>query len=200
MASEARNASVAVGVFADRARELEAAAQAAELHAVSLSEAQGRAVLDLVERAFGIVDLPIPREALRGLLRGDEISEDVAAVARAEVRRLIASEVRREMQAELDAQQRALPAPESESEADGEVVDGEVLDIDVPEPVVDQLPSWESLPDDWKRRFGLHRHLGRVELARELELDRRQRERRRAGGSRRESHSPSFRHPALGGS
>jgi hypothetical protein len=191
MASEARNASVAVGVFADRARELEAAAQAAELHAVSLSEAQGRAVLDLVERAFGIVDLPIPREALRGLLRGDEISEDVAAVARAEVRRLIASEVRREMQAELDAQQRALPAPESEWEADGEVV---------PEPVVDQLPSWESLPDDWKRRFGLHRHLGRVEFARELELERRQRERRRAGGSRRESHSPSFRHPALGGS
>jgi hypothetical protein len=77
------------------------------------------------------------------------------------------------------------------------VVDGELVGIDVPESVVEALPSWDLLPEDWKQRYGLHRDVGKLEYARHVERE--ASSRRRAGVSRRVSPSPSCRHPALEG-
>lgn len=86
-AGEARNASVAVGVFADRARELEEAARVQELHEVELGERVGGLVVGLLEAVFGDLGLVVPRGLLRARLECWPGEPDVGVVelARREV-------------------------------------------------------------------------------------------------------------------
>ncbi len=159
MASEARNASVVAGVWADRARELEEAARLEELHEVALDEAQGRLLADRVTRAFGLLGLPVPGELLGVVLQGGEPDEGLVEAARSSIRRPIEAEVRREVLAELEAQRVAvaeLPAGVDDGEeiADAVVVEEEVVADDGGQ------VRFEDLPEEWKRRYRLRPDLG----------------------------------------
>jgi len=166
LASDARNASVAVGVFAERARELEEAARAEELHAVALGEAMGKLVIAAIERGFEGLGLPVPQTFVAELLRGwpAAVDEGIVDVARGDVRRAIAAEVRGELAAEAQAVravQRALPAGgEGDGGEDGDAGDvvGEVvLDVEMveeePEPELPEGVEVDEQGNRWREAF-----------------------------------------------
>jgi len=132
LASEARNASVVSGVHAERAQELESAARIEEAHSVELSQASGRLVLDLIERAFGDVGLPAPTELVRALLGRWPAEVEPEAVDRAkdDVRRTIRAEVRAELLAEMDEARLLRPAlaPGEAPEDEDDAIDAEVVE------------------------------------------------------------------------
>jgi hypothetical protein len=127
-AAESRNAMVTAKGLAERAAELEDSARAEELHAVALDDARGEQVVGMVRAMFDAVDLQVPAEVAQAVLRGEDVSSEVAAAAREQVRRVIAAEARPEILAELEAEHLARPAlPAGESAPVDEVVDGEVV-------------------------------------------------------------------------
>lgn len=141
LASEGRNASVVASVFGDRARELEAAAQAAEAHAVALVQGRGEQVAEMVKAMFAAVDLAVPPEVARAVLRGDGVTPEIASAAREQVRAKFRAEVRAEILAEIEAgrlAQLALPAGEDEDAPEDAVEDAEVVDTP---PVSAQRPD-----------------------------------------------------------
>jgi hypothetical protein len=162
-AAESRNAMVSATGFADRARDLEEAAAAAELHEVALSEAAGKLVVDLVGRAFELVGLPVPTVLMGVLLAGGEPDVGVVEQACAEVRRLIAGEVR----VELAAEEAGDPdQPEADVDAaDDSPGDGEPVPEEEEESVVESEQAGEtslSAPrrvarSDWKLPTGWDR-------------------------------------------
>ena len=134
LASESRNAAVVAGVHADRAVELEASAREQEAHEQRLAQDRGEQVIELIERGYDDLGLPVPRAFLQALLRvwPGKVDAVVIEKAREEGRRSVRGEVRTEMIAEEERARRARPAlPAGEGERDDEssdeVVDGELV-------------------------------------------------------------------------
>jgi hypothetical protein len=191
LASEARNAATVAGINADRAQELERAAREQEKHEQRLTEARAEQVVELIGQMFGAIDLTLPHDLARAVLRGEEVTPEQRKQARAQVHRQVRADLLAEFEAERLARP-ALPAPVDEIESNAtEAVDAEVVDA---EPVM----SFDELPDDWRRRYELNPSLG----VREYALAVKREERQEAEGGRRlprRSPRPSFRHPALEG-
>jgi hypothetical protein len=178
-ASEARNASVLSGQRSERARDLEAAAREQEEHESSLSEAQGRATLELIEATLSDLALTVPRELLRARLKSWPNAPEAALVdaARSEVRRAIAAEVRAEITSELreqitlelqsEPEDSAEPEPEPEAEPDPHEGRGD-------------LPPYSAVPEEIKFHFGANRVAARTEHYNNLVAER---QRQRVGGS-----------------
>jgi hypothetical protein len=198
--SEARNAAVLGGVLHDRAQEVEASARLEESHAVQLTQARGQLVLDVIERGYADLGLlPVPRTFIASLLRTWPDPVDLATIeqGRAQIERPIRAAVRAELLAEDEAERLARPALPAGEEKAEQPADDEVVDAEVVPDQCDDLPSWSDLPDDFKRRFGLHRYQGRVEWQRELQ--RRQRREQEGSGVPTRPARPDFRHPGLRG-
>jgi hypothetical protein len=62
-------------------------------------------------------------------------------------------------------------------------------------PAPDDLPPWDSLPEDWRRRYALQPTLGRYEFKNELRRRERDRQEAQAARPRRAPAAPTFRHP-----
>jgi hypothetical protein len=178
-ASEARNASVLSGQRSERARDLEAAAREHEDHESSLSEAQGKATLELIEAVLSDLALAVPRELLRARLESWPNPPDAGliAAAQAEARRALAAEVRAEITSELREQ----ISEELQSEPESDPVEPE------PEPPEGpdleghpELPAWDTLPEEIKFYYGANRLAGRTEHFNNLVAER---QRQRVGGS-----------------
>jgi hypothetical protein len=164
LASEARNASVVCGVWGDRARELEVAARSAELHEVELGEAQARLVLELAGALFDDCGLPKPDLLLRERMQRWPAPPDAATVEAAaiELRRVIRGELEAELEVEL-ARKRFVASPDAEVPV---VMDEPLVEVEAGVDGGDELPSWESLPAEWKRN--INRDLARHEYAQAL--------------------------------
>jgi len=157
LGSEAFNLSKAASALRDEARRLQDDADARELHAVALTETQGRLIVDLVGAVFDDVALPRPEGLLRARLQGwpEEPDSGVVEQAHDDVRRVIRAEVRAELLAEVEAArqaQRALPvgADEDAPVAEDAVVDAEVVEADESEVEDEDQIRWTervTLPD-----------------------------------------------------
>jgi hypothetical protein len=191
LASEARNAATVAGINADRAQELEAAAREQEKHEQKLTGQRAEEVVDLIRQMFGAVNLSLPTDLARAVLRGEEATPEQREQARAQVHR----EVRAELRIELEAERCTPPAlPTGEEIESTEVVDAEVVDAKVAEPGM----SFDELPPDWQVRYGTNPSLGMREC--DLAVKREQRQHAENGlRLPRRSPRPSFRHPALEG-
>jgi hypothetical protein len=189
LASEARNAATVAGINADRAQELERAARESEKHEQRLTDARAEQVVELVRRMFTAIDLSLPHDLARAVLRGEEVTPEQREQARAQVHRQVHAELLAEFETERLAH-RALPAPVEEIESNAtEAVDTEAVDADA-------VMSFDELPDEWRRRYELNPSLG----VREYALAVKREERQEAEGGRRlprRGPRPSFRHPAL---
>jgi len=124
---------VAFGVSVDKARELREAVQALENHQISLSEAQGRVLADVISAAFWALRLTPPAEILRHLLdqasRGETLSVPGELVDAADevLRRDLESPSQEFSQwgSPKNVRQEALPSP---VEAVAELPDAEVVE------------------------------------------------------------------------
>jgi hypothetical protein len=188
-ASEARNAATVAGINADRAKELEMAAREQEKHEQRLTDARAEQVVELVRQMFAAIDLNLPHDLARAVLRGEKPTPEQIEHARAEVNR----QVRAELRSELDAERASLRAlPTAEESEPTEVEDAEVVDD---EPVL----TFHELPPEWQQRYGLNPSLGLREYALAVKRDERQ-QAEHGGRLPRRSPRPSFRHPGLEGS
>lgn len=120
--AEARNSAVVAGSCADRARELEAAADAAELHEAALSEREGELVLEALSAVFTAIDVALPVEVAELALLGQAVPDEVAASARERVRARLRSTVEAEIHASRFVSRHPPQAGESEAESEGEPV------------------------------------------------------------------------------
>jgi hypothetical protein len=157
LASEARNAATVAGINADRAQELERAAREQEKHEQRLTEARAEQVVELIAQMFAAIDLSLPHDLARAVLRGEEVTPEQRQQARALVHRKVRAELLAELEAERPARP-ALPAPVEGESNPTETVDAEVVDA---EPVM----SFDELPDEWRRRYELNPSLGVREYA-----------------------------------
>jgi hypothetical protein len=191
LASEARNAATVAGINADRAQELERAAREQEKHEQRLTDARAEQVVGLIRAMFAAIDLTLPHDLARAVLRGEEVTPEQREQARAQVHRQVRAELLAELEAERLARP-ALPAPVEESESNAtEAVDAGIVEA---EPVM----SFDELPDEWRRRYELNPSLGLREYAVAVKREERQ-EAEQGGRLPRRSPRPSFRHPALEG-
>ncbi len=185
---------VTASAMSERAAELEHAADAAELHEATLAESHGERIVAVFEAAFAALGLPLPVAVLECALRGEVIEEELAASERELVLRGVRVEVERELEAARFEVSRpvAVTDPPGQSVKSQPVNSGEVI-----EPVEqDGLPSWESLPEEWKQRHLLNPTLARSEYARALKAE--ENAARRAGpGSSRRSRHVIPRHPGV---
>jgi hypothetical protein len=210
--TEARNAATAGGIWSDKALALDKAIVAAEGEAEVESTRLRSETLelqrDLLRATFAAIDIPVPVASMRELAvraaAGEplEVPEEIVAIDRERVR----GAIRAEHLAELTSEGWVLAdeAHGEEDEADdGEelVDDAEVVDEGEDEGLEaledDGLPSWDELPEQWKKRHALQRHLGRWEWANELA---RASARRGSPAPRRQSRwaATSMSHPELG--
>jgi hypothetical protein len=186
LATEARNASVVAGVNADRAQELERTAREQEKHEQRLTDQRAEQVVELIRAMFTAIDLNLPHDLARAVLRGEEVTPELRDQARAQVDRQVRAELRVEVRAELEAQRPALPTEEVESNP----TEAE------PNPTEDLALSFDQLPPEWQHRYALNRGLGVHEYT--LAAKREERQQAEHGGRPpRRSPPPSFRHPAL---
>jgi hypothetical protein len=154
LASEARNAATVAGVSADRAQELERSAREQEKHEQRLTEARAEQVVGLIGQMFAAVDLGLPHDLARAVLRGEEVTPELRERARAPVHR----EVRAELEAERLAH-RARPLSVEESESNPTEVESnptEEAEIVEAEPAM----SFDELPPDWQQRHWSNPSLG----------------------------------------
>jgi hypothetical protein len=189
LASEARNAATVAGVSADRAQELEAAARTQEKHERALTEETAEQVVGLIRAMFAAVDLSLPHDLARTVLKGEEVTPELREQARAQLHRQVCAEVRSELRAELEAERRELPEEESATEVESNPPEDA-------ETVTEPAMTFDELPPEWQQKYMLARSLG----VREYLLATRRGERERAeggGGLPRRAPRPSFRHPAL---
>lgn len=114
-AAESRNATVTGAAFAERAVELEAAADAAELHEAALSEAEGALLLGVLDRVFAAIDVAVPQEVVSAALVG-EVPSEVAGVAREEVRRRLRAGVEAEIEQKRFVSRHSPPEPDVDLE------------------------------------------------------------------------------------
>jgi hypothetical protein len=216
-ASEARNAAAAGGIWADKARGWDELIAAAEQHNVRITEEQMTMVVAVIELYFDAVGLPFAqgsaaRRLLAEMLRQAEAGKPVpASPALAEpayraVRDAIGAELREEIERELRdrvepdwrAEQRGLPAPDAEREAEPvEPMAGPRTVVrTVSEPVEDEVVEAEvvedePLPSGWLNMYHDETRARRAwERAKAEDLRREQREREKAA-------EPTFTEPGV---
>jgi hypothetical protein len=191
---ESRNSMVTANSLSDRARELEAAADAAELHEAAMMAGHGERIVAVFEAVFAALGLPVPVSVLECALRGEPIGEELAVGER----ELVLRGVRQVVERELETARFEVSAPAAEREPTPEVVEAEVVNSgEVIEPVGpdDGLPSWESLPPEWKKRHVSNPTLARHEYS--MALKRGENDRRRSGMPTRRSRHVIPRHPGV---
>jgi hypothetical protein len=185
LGSEARNAATVAGISADRAQELERASREHEKHEQRLTEDRAEQVVELVRKMFTAIDLNLPHDLARAVLRGEEVAPEQIEQARAEVNRQVRAELRGELDAERAAL-RALPAVE----------ESEPTEVEEAEPSAEPVLSFDQLPPEWQQRYQMNPSLGVHEYT--LAAKREERQQAEHGGRPpRRSPPPSFRHPAL---
>jgi hypothetical protein len=204
LASEARNAATVGAMHADRAMQLEEAARLAESHEIALVQGRGEQVVELVSRMFAAVGLSVPSEVAKAVLRGEEVTPEVAAAAREQVRAKFRGEARAELLAEIEAARLATPALSAGEADDGEdePVDAEIVEEveseSEPAPDEENGLSWADLPEDWKARFNLQPKLGLYEYEQSLKREDMARRQPRVSAPGR-FDAARFTHPGLTG-
>jgi hypothetical protein len=172
---------VSASGFSDRARELEESARAAELHEVALTEATGGLVVEVIERGYADLGLPVPVEFVRALLGGWPAPVDGAVVHAA--RDLVRRAVRAELPAEVVVDAAASVPDEDVGDdpgIDDESVNDVVIDLDADEDELaeDELVALGEIPMAFRNRFAIGdegQHRSRVAWTRRVRAEKAQR-------------------------
>jgi hypothetical protein len=159
-AAESRNCTVTAAAFGQSAGELEAAAAAAELHEVKLSEAEAHAVLELIGHVLGELELGVPDAYLAAVLRAGDgpVAAEIVEQARSAVLARIRSRLRSEVEAELAAQRFVARHAPVEGDADDGGASGAAVSPVDGESADGEDIAWEDVRPELRRRFSARPH------------------------------------------